>query len=103
MQAAIENFAKMEGDNKHIFLGGMMELGQDSINEHQQLISLLQKYQLNNIVLVGGDFANVRHPFQFFDTVTSAAEWLKSNIPTHAQILIKGSRSIKMEKLLEVL
>lgn len=103
MQAAIENFAKMEGDNKHIFLGGMMELGQDSINEHQQLISLLQKYQLNNIVLVGGDFANVRHPFQFFDTVTSAAEWLKSNIPTQAQILIKGSRSIKMEKLLEVL
>lgn len=103
MQVAIENFAKMEGDNKYLFLGGMMELGQDSIDEHQQLIGLLQKHQLKNIVLVGGDFAKVQHPFQFFEQVTLAAEWLKHNIPAHAQILIKGSRSVKMEKLLDVL
>lgn len=103
MQAAIENFAKMEGDNKHIFLGGMMELGEDSINEHQHLISLLNKYQFKNIVLVGGDFAKVHHAFQFFEHVGAAAEWLKTNLPSHAQILIKGSRSVKMEKLLEVL
>jgi UDP-N-acetylmuramoyl-tripeptide--D-alanyl-D-alanine ligase len=103
MQVAIENFAKMEGDNKYLFLGGMMELGQDSIDEHQQLIGLLQKHQLKNILLVGGDFAKVQHPFQFFEQVNLAAEWLKNNLPAHAQILIKGSRSVKMEKLLEVL
>jgi UDP-N-acetylmuramoyl-tripeptide--D-alanyl-D-alanine ligase len=103
MQVAIENFAKMEGDNKYLFLGGMMELGQDSVDEHQQLIGLLQKHQLKNIVLVGGDFAKVNHPYQFFEDVNAAAESLKINLPAHAQILIKGSRSVKMEKLLDVL
>jgi UDP-N-acetylmuramoyl-tripeptide--D-alanyl-D-alanine ligase len=52
---------------------------------------------------VGGDFAYVNHPFQFFENVTAAAEWLKDNLPNNAYLLIKGSRSTKMEKLLDVL
>ena len=103
MQAAIENFAKMDGEHKYLFLGGMMELGKDSIEEHQALIGLLTQLKLNNIVLVGGDFANVTHPFRFFENVAAAAEWLKDNQPSSAHLLIKGSRSTKMEKLLEVL
>lgn len=103
MQAAIENFANMEGEHKFLFLGGMMELGKDSIEEHQSLIELLARLKLNNIVLVGGDFAHVKHSFQFFENVTAAAEWLKNNLPSNAHLLIKGSRSTKMEKLLEVL
>ncbi|MEY3541463.1 MAG: hypothetical protein RLZZ204_275 [Bacteroidota bacterium] len=103
MQAAIENFAKMEGEHKYLFLGGMMELGKDSIEEHQSLIGLLHRLKLNNTILVGGDFAYVNHPFQFFENVTAAAEWLKDNLPNNAYLLIKGSRSTKMEKLLDVL
>jgi UDP-N-acetylmuramoyl-tripeptide--D-alanyl-D-alanine ligase len=103
MQAAIENFAKMEGEHKYLFLGGMMELGKDSIAEHQSLIELITRLKLNNTILVGGDFANVNHPFPFFENVTAAAEWLKDNLPNNAHLLIKGSRSTKMEKLLEVL
>jgi UDP-N-acetylmuramoyl-tripeptide--D-alanyl-D-alanine ligase len=52
---------------------------------------------------VGGDFAVVKHPYHFFENVTAAADWLKANLPSNAQLLIKGSRSIKMEKLLDVL
>jgi UDP-N-acetylmuramoyl-tripeptide--D-alanyl-D-alanine ligase len=103
MQAAIENFAKMEGEHKYLFLGGMMELGKESIEEHQSLVGLLTRLKLNNTILVGGDFAHVKHPFPFFENVTSAASWLKDNLPSNAQLLIKGSRSTKMEKLLEVL
>lgn len=103
MQAAIENFAKMEGDEKFLFLGGMMELGKESIQEHQNLIRLLTRLHLTNTVLVGGDFANTQHPFQFFHDVLEAGAWLKEHLPSNAQILIKGSRSMKMEKLLEVL
>ena len=103
MQVAIENFAKLEGENKYLFLGGMMELGKESIQEHQQLIEQLKKLKLNNCFLVGGDFAEVNHPFHFFENVTAAADWLKANLPSNAQLLIKGSRSIKMEKLLDVL
>ena len=103
MQAAIENFAKMEAEHKYLFLGGMMELGKDSIEEHQSLIGLLTRLKLNNTVLVGGDFAHVKHPFQFFEHVAAAAEWLKDNLPSNSHLLIKGSRSTKMEKLLDVL
>jgi UDP-N-acetylmuramoyl-tripeptide--D-alanyl-D-alanine ligase len=103
MQVAIENFAKLEGEKKYLFLGGMMELGNESIQEHQQLIEQLKKLKLNNCFLVGGDFAVVKHPYHFFENVTAAADWLKANLPSNAQLLIKGSRSIKMEKLLDVL
>ena len=103
MQAAIENFAKMEAEHKYLFLGGMMELGKDSIEEHQSLIGLLTRLKLNNTILVGGDFAHVNHSFQFFEHVIAASEWLKEHLPSNAHLLIKGSRSTKMEKLLEVL
>ncbi|MFN5377003.1 MAG: glutamate ligase domain-containing protein, partial [Chitinophagaceae bacterium] len=103
MQVAIENFAKLEGENKYLFLGGMMELGNESIQEHQQLIEQLKNLKLTNSFLVGGDFAAVKHPYHFFENVTAAADWLKANLPSNAQLLIKGSRSIKMEKLLDVL
>jgi UDP-N-acetylmuramoyl-tripeptide--D-alanyl-D-alanine ligase len=103
MQVAIENFAKMEGEKKYLFLGGMMELGNESIQEHQQLIEQLKKLKLNNCFLVGGDFKELKHPYHFFENVTAAADWLKANLPSNAHLLIKGSRSIKMEKLLDVL
>jgi UDP-N-acetylmuramoyl-tripeptide--D-alanyl-D-alanine ligase len=93
----------MEAEHKYLFLGGMMELGKDSIEEHQSLIGLLTRLKLNNTILVGGDFAHVNHSFQFFEHVIAASEWLKEHLPSNAHILIKGSRSTKMEKLLEVL
>jgi UDP-N-acetylmuramoyl-tripeptide--D-alanyl-D-alanine ligase len=103
MQAAIENFANIEAEHKYLFLGGMMELGKDSIEEHQSIIGLLTRLKLNNTILVGGDFAHVNHPFQFFDHVAAASEWLKEHLPSNAHVLIKGSRSTKMERLLDVL
>jgi UDP-N-acetylmuramoyl-tripeptide--D-alanyl-D-alanine ligase len=103
MQAAIENFAKMDAEKKYLFLGGMMELGEDSKQEHQQLVTLLENLKLENTILVGGDFSHVKHPFQFFADVEKAGNWLKENQPANAHLLIKGSRSIKMEKLLDAL
>lgn len=103
MQVAIENFAKMDGENKLLFLGGMMELGKASVQEHQQVIALIKQFNFEKTILVGGDFANTIHPFLFFEDVAATSSWLKENLPANAQILIKGSRSMKMEKLLEVL
>jgi UDP-N-acetylmuramoyl-tripeptide--D-alanyl-D-alanine ligase len=79
----------------------MMELGEDSIKEHQEIIDLLVFHKMKQVVLVGGDFEKTSHPFRFFKTSDEACEWLKKNLPSHAMVLIKGSRSIKMEKLLE--
>ena len=101
MKAAIENFANEKANEKVLLLGGMMELGKESIAEHQQLIELLKKYSWKNVVLVGGDFSNVLHPFTFLPDSVAAKKWLKDQHFRGVSLLIKGSRSIQMEKVLE--
>ena len=103
MQAAIENFSLQKSDNKYMFLGGMMELGEDSIKEHQLLVELILKTGILQVVLVGGDFAFVEHPFTYCNDATMAADWIRNHPPSNALLLIKGSRGIKMEKLLDAL
>ena len=56
MKAAIENFARMPDKNKVLMLGGMMELGKDSISEHKKIIDLIDKYKWHRVILTGGDF-----------------------------------------------
>lgn len=101
MKAAIENFAKIDAEHKMLFLGGMMELGSESVAEHQRIVDLIQSYQWSEVVLVGGDFAKLNHPFRFFFNADEAANWFKQQQFSNAYMLIKGSRSMKMEKLIE--
>lgn len=100
MKAAIENFAGLRADKKVLLLGGMKELGADSIHEHQALIEQLQRTHWHAVVLVGGDFAKVNHPYIFLPDAAAAADWLKLQQFTDTHILIKGSRSIGMEKVI---
>ena len=101
MKAAIENLAGIQAENKILLLGGMMEMGEDSILEHQQLIELIQNYTWKNVVLVGGDFKNIAHPYTYFDTSTQAKAWFHQQQFKNYIILIKGSRSMQMEKVLD--
>jgi UDP-N-acetylmuramoyl-tripeptide--D-alanyl-D-alanine ligase len=101
MKAAIENFAALEGNNKILLLGGMMELGEGSQQEHKALIELIQKYQWQQVVLVGGDFNTIPHPYLYFPGFLQAREWLHQQHLINATLLIKGSRSMQMEKILE--
>ncbi len=100
MKAAIENFAGFPSKNKILILGGMMELGAESIHEHADLISLINKYKWSNVLLVGGDFKNVHHNFLYVKSSDEAAAWLKQQHFQHAYFLMKGSRSIQLEKAL---
>jgi UDP-N-acetylmuramoyl-tripeptide--D-alanyl-D-alanine ligase len=101
MKAAIENFAKINAHNKVLMLGAMMELGEESIAEHESIVQLLQQYNWTNVVLVGSDYAKFSHPFIFFEDVDKAKDWFKQQQLSNSHILIKGSRSMKMEKVLE--
>jgi UDP-N-acetylmuramoyl-tripeptide--D-alanyl-D-alanine ligase len=99
MKLAIENFSKMPGD-KILILGAMAELGKESEKEHAVLIEQIKNYTWKNVVLVGKDFQHLAHPFQQFNNATEAAEWLQQQHVQHTTILIKGSRSMQMEKVL---
>lgn len=100
MKLAIENFAKLDAANKTLMLGAMMELGEESIAEHQSIVELIEKYNWQNVVLVGGDFSKTKHSFTFLNNSVEAAEWYKQQQFHNANILIKGSRSMQMEKVI---
>lgn len=101
MELAIENFAKLDTAHKIVCIGGMKELGLSSLAEHQALIQLLEKYTWEHVVLVGGDFEICKHNYLYFPTATDAKVWLHQQQFANHTILIKGSRSIRMEQVLE--
>jgi UDP-N-acetylmuramoyl-tripeptide--D-alanyl-D-alanine ligase len=101
MKAAIENFAKIDAPKKVLLLGGMMELGEESRQEHANLVALINSYTWGKVVLVGGDFKYVQHPYLYFGSSAEAAEWLKKQGFENTYLLVKGSRSMQMEKVLE--
>ncbi|MBX3256606.1 MAG: UDP-N-acetylmuramoyl-tripeptide--D-alanyl-D-alanine ligase [Chitinophagaceae bacterium] len=103
MKAAIENFAKLRDPQKILVLGAMMELGTASMMEHENLVALIGQERWDDVILVGGDFGKVEHPFHFFSTSAEAKNWLQANKKAAATYLVKGSRSTKMETILDAL
>ena len=104
MKAAIDNFAKHPAQNKWLMLGDMFELGEYSHEEHQKVVDLLIEKHFSQVYLVGKEFARCSgHPYTCFGNTSECLEFLKAHPVTHATILIKGSRSMKMETLREVL
>jgi UDP-N-acetylmuramoyl-tripeptide--D-alanyl-D-alanine ligase len=100
MKLAVENFAKMNKQNKIVCLGGMRELGADTLMEHQMLIDQLKQNNWSEVLLVGSEFKNCNHNYQYFDTVHDAKTWFESKQFSGHTLLIKGSRGIQMEQLI---
>lgn len=101
MQLAIENFATIPSNHKIVCIGAMKELGETSIQEHQQLITQLQKHHWEEVLIVGGDFEHCQHAYHYFPTAADARQWIQAKNYTNRSILIKGSRGIQMEQILE--
>jgi UDP-N-acetylmuramoyl-tripeptide--D-alanyl-D-alanine ligase len=101
MLAAIRNIASAYSGKKVLLLGGMMEMGKESITEHRHVVDEIRKHDWEAVVLVGGDFDKVDHPYVFFHDSEKAAEWYRSRKFIDTTILVKGSRGIRMEKILE--
>ena len=101
MKAAIENFAGIQARNKVLMLGGMAELGHESLQEHEAIIDLIKHHPWKAVVLVGGDFVKIDHPFIKMANSTEAAEWFHHQQFNDTYFLIKGSRSMQMERVME--
>ncbi len=101
MRLAIENFARLQATDKVLVLGAMAELGPESLAEHQQIISLIQQNKWKQVVLVGGDFFQMDHPFLKFANSSEARTWWQQQKFENTHVLIKGSRSMKMEEVLK--
>ena len=99
MKLAIENFAQMKGDKKILFLGDMKELGVESKAEHQTIVNLLNQYNWKEVILVGKNFGEIKSTYIHFEDSKEAANWFKEKETKDALILIKGSRSMEMERV----
>jgi UDP-N-acetylmuramoyl-tripeptide--D-alanyl-D-alanine ligase len=100
MKLAVENFAKINKENKIVCLGGMRELGADTLMEHQLLIDQLKQTDWEQVILVGSEFKPCNHNYLYFDTVIEAKAWLQEQHLKGYTLLIKGSRGIQMEQLI---
>ena len=100
MKLAIENFMRLPGENKVLMLGAMAELGDESLQEHKAIIELIKAGDWKFVVLTGGDFQQIDHPYLRFDNSSAAAEWYNQQKFEHTHLLIKGSRSMQMEKII---
>ena len=98
MQAAINAF---KGDT--YILGAMRELGDYSHLEHQNIVNMLAERKADTVLLVGEEYLQTTSPYPVFENVEQLHKYLEDNPIKGKHILLKGSRSTRMEKLLDVL
>ena len=103
MRGAIENLTRLQAENKVLMLGAMAELGEESLEEHRQIVNLIRQHDWKAVVLVGGDFVKIDHPFVSLPDSLAARDWFHQQAFENCHILIKGSRSQQMERILQTL
>ena len=103
MKAAIDNFRMMEVSPKMAILGMMGELGDVSKEEHQKVIDMLQEARFDEVWLVGSAFQQLDSPFRTFANVDEVKDAIAQQQPAGRYILIKGSNSVKLFQLPELL
>jgi UDP-N-acetylmuramoyl-tripeptide--D-alanyl-D-alanine ligase len=105
MKVSINNFAEMPFKNKILIIGDMLELGNQSVEEHQNVLNIIGNHNYSKVLLIGEEFSSVNSNknWNTFKTTKEAFEWLKNNPVENASILIKASRLMKLEQLVEVL
>ena len=79
----------------------MAELGTESLAEHELIIQQIGLSKWKEVLLVGGDFLKIKHPYKSFSNSEEAAKWLSTRKFENAAFLVKGSRSMQMEKVLK--
>ncbi len=103
MEKALENFAEMTQSNKLAILGDMFELGDNSPALHKEIVDKAASLGVE-VLFVGKEFHNTSPTApNFYEQLDTLADKLKNEPITGKTILIKGSRGIKLERLVELL
>ncbi len=103
MKTAIENFAAQNTPNKVLILGDMFELGEESQKEHQAIADLIEKNNWGAVYLIGKEFSKAKSSGKSFIALDDFIKWLAEHPLKDTTILLKGSRGMQMERVLETL
>ena len=103
MAVALDNFRQIRHTSKMVILGDMREMGQESTAEHQKVVDRLSKMRLDEVWLVGSEFAKCRTKslknYTHFDDVEEVKSRLTSTPVRDRLILIKGSNGTRLYQL----
>ncbi|MDD2345466.1 MAG: UDP-N-acetylmuramoyl-tripeptide--D-alanyl-D-alanine ligase [Bacteroidales bacterium] len=102
MNESLNNLQNISHNNKVLILGDMLELGTESIKEHQKIIDKIKKMELSQCILIGECFFKFPKTatINTFQNTSDAILFLEKNPILKALILVKGSRGLKLEKIL---
>ena len=106
MKAAIDNFRLIEippGTKKMVILGQMGELGDVSHEEHQRVVDQLRNAAFDEVWLVGDEYRTTDSTWRCFTNVDEVKAAIADEQPRDRYILIKGSNSVKLYQLPELL
>lgn len=104
MKVALENFNQIEGKSKVVILGDMFELGDESLKEHHAISDLITDFNFSQIHLIGNHFSSFKahNASQYIDFEQFKNKFESLNIQ-NSTILIKGSRGMALERVLDLL
>lgn len=106
MAAALINLQLHKSQNTIAFIGDMFEIGDTALAEHQEILKLADTLKINQVYAIGPSFGKSipenknQHVFESYDAFAKA---FINNLPKDSTILIKGSRGMKMERILDLL
>ena len=105
MRAALINFANICGDEHLLILGDMRELGEASEEEHRNILALMKELKYKDAYLVGQNFCtyNDNPDWKASDKVEDLCQYLEYHPISGKTILVKGSHSVQLEKVLPLL
>ncbi|MXV49866.1 UDP-N-acetylmuramoyl-tripeptide--D-alanyl-D-alanine ligase [Pedobacter sp. HMF7647] len=104
MIVALENLAAIKAETKALILGDMFELGEESASEHQLILEKAISVDAERRIFIGQQFFQLRSDAaEFFETTEAAHKALAENTIENSTVLIKGSRGMKLESLIELL
>lgn len=104
VKSALENFAEITSENKLFVLGDMLELGKNTNQYHLEIIQLSKELKLQGM-FVGRIYSSLAkvNDILAFDSTEEAKDFFSTALPKDNLILLKGSRGIGLEKLIEIL
>ncbi len=105
MSAALSNISTLSAEQKTVILGDMFELGPESAAQHEIIAKQAEQSRLDKIILIGKYFYVLKDEIDalFFETPAEAAHFLQENPVNNNLVLLKGSRGMKLESLLQYL
>ena len=105
MRLSLENFFGIDAEMKVLILGDMLELGKDSVSEHEAILNYIKMKEFEQAFLVGKEFGSIPpqtdERVMFFEDVKALKQYiLASPIKEGSKVLLKASRGIRLEELI---